>query len=267
MIFENGELVIPRLLDWVRARPDIRAVLRTGSRARGEADQWSDHDIELYSTDPEPYRDSDWLDGLGPVLAGVGLDGPWDNPARLVIFEGGAKVDFQVVPVARLHELTDELDDLHERGYEVLLDLDGTAARLPAASGAPENELPDEREFREHCEEFWFELGHIPRYVARGELWVAKLRDAGTKELLLTMIEWHALSHFGLDHDVWHNGVRMREWAAPGVWDRVDALFSGFVPEDVLRAASATGALFTELARDVARRNGFTYPEAAEQAF
>ncbi|MCP3803241.1 hypothetical protein NLX83_28580 [Allokutzneria sp. A3M-2-11 16] len=38
-------------------------------------------------------------------------------------------------------------------------------------------------------------------------------------------------------------------------------------PEDVLRAVSATGALFAELARDVACRTGFTYTEAAEQAF
>ncbi|SDM29785.1 aminoglycoside 6-adenylyltransferase [Allokutzneria albata] len=268
MIFENGELVVPRLLDWVRARPDVRAVLRTGSRARGEADAWSDHDIELYSTDPEPYRRSDWPADLGPVLASVGLDGPWDNPARLVVFDGGQKIDFQIVPVDRLALLAEELDELHERGYEILLDLDGAAARLPAASGSgPEGELPDEQEFREHCEEFWFELAHIPRYVARGDLWVAKSRDWETKELLLTMVEWHALSHFGPDHDTWHNGIRMREWAAPGVWERMDALFTGFAPEDILHTASATGALFADLARDVAHRHGFTYPEAASRAF
>ncbi|MFB9902362.1 aminoglycoside 6-adenylyltransferase [Allokutzneria oryzae] len=187
----------------------------------------------------------------------IGIEGPWENPARLGFVDGGVKIDFQVLPL-------EHLDELHERGYEVLLDLDGRAARLPAAKGtAPQGELPDAQEFREHCEEFWFELAHIPRYLTRGELWVAKSHGWEAKQLLLTMVEWHAVTRFGAGHDTWYGGSKMRTWAAPGVWERLDALFGGFQADDALRAARATA----ELARDVAKGNGFTYPEEADRAF
>ncbi|MCC2279931.1 aminoglycoside 6-adenylyltransferase [Streptomyces sp. ET3-23] len=267
----TGEEFVVRVLDWARTRPDIRAVLRTGSRARrdGTADAVSDHDIELYTTDPEQYADSDaWVGALGPVLVSVGLEGPWDNPARLVFFEDGVKADFQVLPVSRLAEMAAAgLDEVHVRGYEVLFEHDGAAAALPAAPGGPPAaELPDAREFHELCAEFWFEMAHLPRCLARGELWVAKSRDWTAKELLQTMIEWHALTRHGAEHDVWYGGTRMRRWAAPGVWDRLPETFGGFTAEDILRGARATADLFAELAKEVAGTHGFPYPEKAERA-
>ncbi|MCK2241427.1 MULTISPECIES: aminoglycoside 6-adenylyltransferase [unclassified Crossiella] len=263
MITEAG------LAGWAAGRADIRLVLRTGSRARrdGTADAFSDHDIELFSTDPDFYaEDADWPAELGPVLVSVGLDGPWDNPARLVLFTDGVKADFQVVPLSLLDELAGELDELHERGYEVLYDPDGLAARLPAPTGRPRPEPVTEPDFQELCAEFWFEIAHLPRYLARGELWVAKSRDWTTKELLQTLVEWHAQAVRGADLDVWHGGTRMRDWAAPGVWDRLPSTFGEFDAADARRAAHATGVLFAELAREVAKAHDFTYDPAPETA-
>ncbi|GHF47981.1 aminoglycoside 6-adenylyltransferase [Streptomyces mashuensis] len=264
------EALVERVIAWARSRPDVRAVLRTGSRARrdGTVDAVSDHDIELYTTDPEPYAASGaWAEAFGPVLVSVGLEGPWENPARLVLFEDGVKADFQVVPLDRLALMAEEgLDDLHERGYEVLHDPDGAAALLPAPTGKPRAELPDADEFADLCAEFWFEIAHLPGCLARGELWVAMSRDRTTKELLETVIEWHALTRHGTGHDVWYGGRRMRQWAAPGVWERLPDTFAGFTAEDILRGARATAALFAELAREVAAEHGFPYPEKAEHA-
>ncbi|MEV4432884.1 aminoglycoside 6-adenylyltransferase [Streptomyces sp. NPDC049555] len=264
-----GEEIVLRVVEWARARDDVRAVLRTGSRARrdGTADAVSDHDIELYTTDPQPYAESgEWAGAFGPVLVSVGLEGPWDNPARLVIFEDGTKADFQIVPLARLALMAEEgLDDLHARGYEVLHDPDGAAAALPAPTGRAPAPLPEAGEFADLCEEFWFEAAHLPRYLARGELWVAASRDRTTKELLETMIEWHALTRYGPDHDVWYGGTRMRRWAAPGIWERLPQTFGAFTAPDMLRAARATAGLFAELAGEVAAAHGFPYPDTAER--
>ncbi|EPH44679.1 putative Aminoglycoside 6-adenylyltransferase [Streptomyces aurantiacus JA 4570] len=269
MIAETEDGIVGRVLEWARQQQDIQAVLRTGSRARhdGTVDAFSDHDIELYTTDTDRYEDGAWVEGLGPVVVQVGLEGPWENPARLVFFEGGVKVDFQVVPVDRLAKMTAEgLDDLHERGYEILWDREGAAAGLPGATGTVPAELPDAEEFEELCAEFWFEVAHLPRYLARGELWVAKSRDWTTKELLECMIEWHALTRRGADHDVWYGGTRMRRWAAPGVWDSLPETFGDFTADDTLRAARATADLFARLAREVADAHGFPYPDRAEHA-
>ncbi|MEI5101754.1 aminoglycoside 6-adenylyltransferase [Streptomyces sp. PmtG] len=268
MIAETDDRMVERVLAWARLQPDLRAVLRTGSRARrdGTVDAFSDHDIELYTTDPDRYEDGDWVAELGPVVVQVGLEGPWENPARLVLFEGDVKADFQVVPVERLAKMAAEgLDDLHERGYEVLWDRDGATASLPAATGTAPAELPDAEEFEELCAEFWFEVAHLPRYLARGELWVAKSRDWTTKELLESVIEWHALTVQGAGHDVWYGGTRMRRWAAPGVWDSLPETFGGFGADDALRAARATADLFARLAKEVAEAHGFPYPHKAER--
>ncbi|MVO85189.1 aminoglycoside adenylyltransferase [Streptomyces sp. p1417] len=257
-----------RVSAWARSRPDVRAVLRTGSRARddGTVDAFSDHDIELYTTDVARYEDDGtWVEEFGPVVVQVGLEGPWENPARLVLFEDGTKADFQVVPVERLALLADEgLDDLHQRGYEVLWEREGATAALPPASGTVQAELPDAEEFDELCAEFWFEIAHLPRCLARGELWVAKSRDWTTKELLESMIEWHALSLRGAGHDVWYGGTRMQRWTDPDTWESLPQIFGGFAADDALRAARATADLFSRLAREVADVHGFSYPEKAE---
>ncbi|QIS05769.1 aminoglycoside adenylyltransferase [Nocardia brasiliensis] len=259
---------VVRVVEWARGRGDVRVVLRTGSRARGDGavDALSDHDIEVFTTEPELYVGEDgWVGELGEVWVNIELDGPYDNPAHLVFFAGGHKADFQILPVDLLSEFAaNGLDDLHQRGYQVLFDRDGTAAGLPIATGAsPVVELPDQQEFAAHCAEFWFEIAHLPRYSARGEHWVVRSRDQETKELLLSMIEWHAVAHYGAGHDVWHGGTKMRDWAAPGVWQRVEEILA---IGDPLRQARATADLFAELAVAVAAAAGLDYPEAAAQA-
>ncbi|MFI5779940.1 aminoglycoside 6-adenylyltransferase [Nocardia sp. NPDC051570] len=264
---DNDEVFVARVTDWARGRGDIAAVVRTGSRARGDGsvDALSDHDIELFTATPEEYAGTDeWVHGLGAVAVNVELEGPYDNPAHLVFFADGTKADFQVLPGELLTELAEAgLDELHERGYQVLFDREGATAALPAATGAaPRAELPDAEGFRAHCGEFWFEIAHLPRYLARGELWVVQSRAWETKELLLTAIEWHALAQHGDGHDVWHGGTRMREWAAPGVWERVEAMFAIV---DSLAQARAAADLFAELTREIAKAYGFRYPEAWER--
>ncbi|WP_141717724.1 aminoglycoside 6-adenylyltransferase [Nocardia altamirensis] len=264
----GDELMVGRVVEWARGQADVAVVLRTGSRARGDGavDALSDHDIEVYTTEPEKYSgDGSWVRAFGAVWVNIELEGPYDNPAHLVFFEGGVKADFQVLPVDLLAEMIDDgLDELHERGYQVLFERDGAAAGLPTASGAgPVGELPDQEEFGALCAEFWFEIAHLPRYLARGDLWVVKSRDWETKEFLRTMIEWHAQTRFGVDHDVWHGGTKMRDWAAPGVWPRVEQMFA---IGDPLRQAQATADLFGELAREVAAALELDYPHEAEQA-
>ncbi|WP_254878897.1 aminoglycoside 6-adenylyltransferase [Streptomyces sp. NA04227] len=269
MIHIDDEGIVTRVLAWAHNRQDVRAVLRTGSRARndGTVDALSDHDIEIYTTDPDSYEEGDWVLELGPVAVQVALEGPWENPAHLVFFEGGVKADFQVVPVDLLEKMaTDGLDDVHVRGYEVLLDRDGLAAKLPAAPGTPDVDLPDAEEFAELCAEFWFEVAHLPRYLARGELWVAQARDRTTKELLESMIEWHALTRQGTGHDIWYGGTRMRQWAQPWIWDELPRIFGDFTVDGMLQAAQATADLFARLAKEVAEAQDFAYPEKAEHA-
>src|SRR5215211_3842689 len=93
MTYEELERAI---VTWARRRPDIRAVVAVGSRARSEhpADEWSDLDLILLTTDAQPYANEVWLSELGDVWVAYVEEANPGDPDVQVVFEGGVKGDF-----------------------------------------------------------------------------------------------------------------------------------------------------------------------------
>ena len=102
---EGTQRVLERLGAWGRLSPDVRAVVVVGSWARPAdhpADQWSDVDVLLTTTDPGRYYLSTtyWMRDLGnPWLTYVETPplGGAEQRERRVVFEGAVEVDFAVV--------------------------------------------------------------------------------------------------------------------------------------------------------------------------
>ena len=264
---------LARVVEWAARRPDVRALVLTGSRARadGRVDEVSDYDLEVLTTDRARYETDEWMGELGPVWVYLPTTRSDDERylTRLVVFAGAVKVDFSFAPPDLLEDMAAAgmLSPLYERGYRVLLDRDGLAARLPESGlRPPARSLPTEAEFRAAVEEFWFEASHVPKLLKRNELWVVKQRDWTMKELLLRMVEWHALAASAGERDVWHIGTRMAEWAEPGVWERLHEAFGGFGADESRRALVATTSLYRDLARETAERLGHAYPEEVDAA-
>jgi aminoglycoside 6-adenylyltransferase len=261
--------ILASILDWAEAHGDVVAVIQTGSLARddGEADVWSDIDLDIIANNPASLADDDgWISTIADLVTVVRLeqDG-W--PTRLAIYDGGEKVDFTLAGRARLRSMIDRrrLIPLYERGYRVLLDKDRIAKDLPAPShGFPVRSLPSEEDFRRRVEEFWFEAFHVPRYLARGELFLVKQRDWTMKQLLLEMMEWHAIAHGAAPVDVRHLGARLRRWTDARTWQELQWTFGRFDADDARRAFEETTRLYGRLAREVAHTAGFRYPEAVE---
>ena len=86
---------------WAQTRPDIRAVLAIGSRARRAhpADEWSDLDLILLTTDARPYAGDAWLSALGVVWVACVEEANPGDPDVQVIFAGGVKGDFTFVTI------------------------------------------------------------------------------------------------------------------------------------------------------------------------
>lgn len=257
---------------WATVRDDVRALVQTGSLVRhdGLSDEFSDLDIEIVARDPATLVESDaWIGEIGNPVTIVHLDAEdgqeWST--RLVIFEGGIKVDFTLAGLRRLEAMSGAggLDPLYERGYSVLLDKDELARKLPAPGfTAPTRPFPSQPRFRERVEEFWFEAFHVPRYLARGELFQVKQRDWTMKELLLEMMEWHALTRSGRAVDVWHIGKGIRSWTDSATWTALQETFGRFDAQDARRAHDATTRLYGRLAREVAGMRGWAYPDKVE---
>ena len=135
------ERLIQRFVTWAQAQPDVRAAVIIGSRARDDhpADEWSDLDIIVFTTNPEHYiASADWVENIGaPWLTFVERtpDGGWE---RRVLFAGGLDVDFAINPAEVLDHLATaaippDVADIIRRGIQVLLDKDGLLAQLRAA--------------------------------------------------------------------------------------------------------------------------------------
>ena len=126
------------------------------------------------------------------------------------------------------------------------------------------HQLPSPQRFRDRVEEFWFEAFHIPKYLARGELFLVKQRDWTMKELLLEMIEWHAIALHPGSIDIWHLGTRIHEWTDRDTWEQLQVTFGLFDADDAKRAFQETTQLYSRLAREVAQIAGIEYPQAVE---
>ncbi|WP_225724612.1 MULTISPECIES: aminoglycoside 6-adenylyltransferase [unclassified Nocardia] len=261
---EDPEQLLKRILEFAADDPGIRAVIQTGSRARGtRIDEFSDLDLEFIGPGAKALVGDDaWAERIAPVLVGIHLandeeDEP-DWPTYLVVFAEGRKVDFTLADTARLTELRDELDELYERGYRVLLDKDGLAAGLPTASGRPRAEPPTAAEFETNQREFWFEATQVPIYAARGDLWHAQLRVAELRELLLTMLEWQTAATSSGQIDTWHAGHHVDEWVAAPLRDRTPAYFPAYQADSIVDAVRAMATTYATATAEAAEVLGHT---------
>jgi len=264
-------LFLDQITAWAEKRKDVLAAVLTGSGGRGgrTMDEFSDLDIELFTSAPHLYSGLAWLDQFGQVMVCLPFDDDEQGyMTRLVFFEDGLKVDFQVRPAEHLDELVREPkpDDTWGRGFRFLVDKCGVGVTL-ASTLIPRqpNARVTEEAFNATVNEFWFEAAHIPRYLLRDELWVVKFRDWTMKCDLLTMIEWHARVARGDDLDVWYIGTKMKSWAGDGVWEDLNLAFGRFDCADSWRALLGTMDLFDRLTREVANAHGFTRPDTADR--
>lgn len=266
---EPADHLLQRIRAWGNAQSDIRALIVTGSYARGQADALSDLDLEIFTHTPDRYlQSSSWMTDIGPVCVYLALVNERDLPTRLIIFEDGSKVDFTICPVAVLDGMveTRRLPALYERGYHVFVDRDQVASRLPQASlTSPTTPAPTEEEFTQTIHEFWFEVYHVVNYLQRNDLWAAKAHDWRLKELLLRMLEWYEKSLHGWDCDAGHGGTHVSEWVEPNMRARLHRMFAHFDVVDSQEALQTTVEIFGEIVRDTAGRFRYRYPEDVER--
>jgi aminoglycoside 6-adenylyltransferase len=261
MTTDSAAMLLERIVAWSRANPNVLALIMTGSRARvgGRPDEFSDYDLEIIAEDTATLRDDDaWLRAFAPVMVYLPLDEGQRYPTRLVFYEGGMKVDFTLATRDRVTDMARAgLDDLYRRGYKVLLDKQRLTDALPPPTGAfPKRPRPSPEAFYAVVTEFWFEAAHIPRYLLRDELWVAKFRDWTMKELLLRMLEWHALSRAAEPIDVWHIGLHMKQWLDEQTARELRDIFGEYNAMSSWRALLATAKLFRRLTIETAASLG-----------
>lgn len=264
--------IFEKVIAWAEAEDAVRAAIIEGSRARQEdrVDRFSDYDLNLYVTDVAKFTRRDaWIEQISPVWAMEKESEPDGTSCRLVLFAGGYDIDFKLLPVTMLHAFVEQqtLPDEYHRGYKIVLDKDGLAARLPPPNGkALAKQKPTEEQFIYAVNVFWFELFHLVKNLHRQELWHVKIRDACIKNRLLQMIEWHAQAVHHWDYDTWMVGKYMQSWVASENWQAFFGIFARFDVEDSGRAVRALMPLYRRLASETAQQLNVAYPYEMDQA-
>jgi aminoglycoside 6-adenylyltransferase len=265
------EKIFEKTIAWARTEDAVRAAIIEGSRGRphGHIDRFSDYDLNLYVTDISILTRSDaWIEQISPVWAMEKIPEPDGTTSRLVLFAGGYDIDFKLLPASMLHAYVEQqtLPDEYQRGYKVVLDKDGLAARLPPPNyKAILQPKPTGEQFIYAVNVFWFELFHLVMYLHRGDLWQVKLRDGGIKNRLLQMIEWHARASHDWDFDTWMVGKHMQSWVAPDIWQALFGIFAHFDVQDSWRAVCALMPLYRRLAGETAQKLNVPYPEEMDR--
>jgi aminoglycoside 6-adenylyltransferase len=270
------EQLLERFVAWAQTQPDIRAAIILGSRARTErpADEWSDLDLWIITTDPDRLlSQTDWLEHLGtPWLTFLEPTATGGGTERRVLFEGGLDVDFVPTPVELVQRFAAEgwppdIAGVIRRGAHFVLDKDRLAASLELAPGdPPAPRPPTEDQFLNLVNDFWYHAVWVAKKLRRGELWTAKTGcDSYMKRLVLAMIEWHARAVSGWSSDTWHGGRFLEQWADPNAIAGLRVAFAHYDEADVRRALFATVDLFRWLAAETAARLSYPYPAAAEE--
>ncbi len=265
-----------RFVAWAAGVDDIRAVMVVGSRARARtpADEWSDLDLVVITTDPARYSASeDWLAALGAYWVTFTEPTNEGEIERRVLFEGGLDVDFVPISPGGLKQANQapEIPDVVRRGVRVLLDKDGALTAvtegLPSSVLATPAEPPSLDRFRNVVNDFWYHTVWTAKKLRRSERWTAMacLDSYLKRNCLLPMIEWHAGASFGWEIDTWHGGRFLEQWADPRVIEALRGTFSHYDDDDMWAALFATMALFRWLSAETANRLGYAYPDAAAE--
>ncbi|WP_036774411.1 aminoglycoside 6-adenylyltransferase [Photorhabdus australis] len=264
---EDPVILLEKILTFAHNDPRIDTVIQTGSRARNaRVDKFSDLDIELIGSGTDELIGNDlWFKQLGDIMVALHLanekeDEP-DWPTCLVVFNGGRKVDFTLASVKRLKDMKQRgLDELYQRGYKVLLDKTGVTNGLPEITHQlTKSHIPLSVEFNKNLREFWFEATQVPVYIARGDLWPARMRDNEMKELLLAMMEWYVSIKSDGKADVWYNGHHLHEWLPEKFSKHIQGIFGSYGKEEAIRALLKTTELYTEISTEVAEMKGFEF--------
>ena len=258
-----------KLCKYAEQDKDIKAVIAIGSSTRSDlpADEFSDLDLIIVTSAPDR-----WYSGESPALLGkvsISFIEPTlgGGKERRCIYDADRDVDMIIFTPLQFENALKEgvAEWVMNRGWKLLYDGGDYAKKIPQfVTLEVHHAVMTDAEYENTVNDFFFHIIWACKKFRRGELWSAKMCiDGYLKERLLKMIEQNQLC-FG-NTDVWHDGRFLDRWADSSVLDELKDCFAHYDSDDCRRALLATQRLFARLARTVADKRGFIYPEKAEE--
>lgn len=253
-----------KLQSWAKENESIRAIILTSSRANPNSltDILSDYDIELYVKDIKPFMNDKWLHFLGRILIRWPLkpastfDKNWIT--RLVLFEDGTRIDFQITSKRSVNPSN------YDSGYKVLVDKDDLTKDIEEPTYSEFFiKKPTKEEYEVFVNDFFWNATYVAKNLWRDELYYAKfmLDNAIRFEYLQKVIEWYIAIQQNWRVNTNKHGRWFKRYLNPNIWAELENTFSGADIEENWEAFFGTIDLFRKLAKSVAERLEYKYPD------
>ena len=263
----NEQEMFDLILGFARQDKRVRAVILDGSRADPEAaqDRWQDYDIVYVVTDVDSFKSSpDWIDMFGermilqlPDDMGDSAKQVSPNYCYLMQFTDGTRIDLNLYPVNKLHEV-----EVTSYCYPVL-DKDGLL------SGQNFRDLstyypkpPTRKEFEDCCNEFWWCSPYVAKGLWRGEiLYAHHMLDEVVRGELMKMLVWFIGIRTSFHQNPGKNGKRLKKFLPPELWQLLLNTYAGSEIEATWDALFQACRLFRMTAPVVSEHFRYVYPQ------
>ena len=258
-----------KILENAKTDDDIRAIVAIGSTTRrdAKADEYSDLDLFIITTNVDPWYSGDYPKRFGKVNISFIEDTLGGGKERRCIYDEDKDVDMIPMTPEQFETVVKEgiAQWVMNRGYEVLYDAMNCKELLSEhITYSTSKPSMSEEEFTNMINDFYFHNIWAYKKLKRGEVWAAKMNvDTYHKNYLLRMIELYCYKKEGVD--VWHEGRFIDRWAGEEILSELKECFAHYDKEDILRALKKTHELFVRITKELAEIQGYEYPIEAEK--
>jgi aminoglycoside 6-adenylyltransferase len=248
----------------------IRAVLLNGSRANGKIlpDKYQDFDIVYIVNDVDIFiADHHWTDFFGDriiwQLPGEMTFGDQNDKEEerigfnyLMLFKDGNRIDLSLFP-------KDKIETKFSADSLTIVWLDKDKLFLNIKKSTDTDYLikrPNEQEFSEVCNEFWWVSTYVSKGLLRGEITYAKqMMETIVRPMFMKIIEWSVGVETDFSVSFGKGGKFMKQYVSDNQYLRILTTYANHLIEDNWRSLFIMMELFAEFANIVANKLNFKY--------
>ena len=257
----SEEGIFALILGVAQADERIRAVYMNGSRAnpRVSPDEFQDFDIVYVALDSSEFEsEHDLPKWFGKPLIVQRPDNIF--PTWLMLFDDGNRIDLQIENLSESRFGQDSLTML-------LLDKDGTFLSIPISNDRDYwIKKPNEVEFYNICNDFWWCLNNVAKGIRREQLpYAHRMFMETSHQNLAQMLDWFIATQqdFKLSTGMW--GKEVEKHLSMELFERYKKTYPAADYVQIWQAIDEACELFHFLANELAEVLGFTYRQHEEE--
>ena len=265
-----NDSVISFILEIANNDERIRAVLLNGSRANPNsiADEFQDYDVMFIVKNMETFLSNhNWVDVFGERVIMQMPDTMNDGKelisfAYLIQLKAGYRIDLTIFPVEKI---TKEFKP--ESLTKVVLDKDNLFSNLPESNDSDFIiRKPNQKEFSDCCNEFWWVSTYVAKGLLRGEITYAMEHlNKPVRDMFMKMVEWYIGVENDFNVSFGKSGRNIKKYVDENLWKRIMSTYPDSNPENIRQALFNLIEIFRELAIIISKNLDLEYNHTEEK--